>query len=376
MKNNKQKIGDLGQHWTPHDVVDIMVSLLDPIPTNVLEPTAGNGRFLRNLFNKNIHHVDAVEIDSKVIPDDIKQHYHVGNFFSWSGGQYDAIIGNPPYVAGKILGDSLSDWQGCIPKTANLYLHVIEKCVKEHIKPGGQIVFIVPDTLLDGTSRGKKLRDWMHNNGAFTHVLKPNAKWENASVGTLIFRWVHGKFQEAVQTNEGPKNLIFKNGNIWLSEKLNNCFFGDFFDIGVGAAPQSKLLTTPDDVCGQSFLKSQELVWYQTDDRKKWPRWRITQNKHKLLIKPGPTRSKNVIYSTTKWELQQSSRHLDIFAIPKFNIKDEDLEILAQSLNDWFLNNDEELGLRKKGRWIIGVKQISEFPIDLEFKNIINQLKY
>lgn len=366
MKNKKQKVGDLGQHWTPYEIVDFMVSLLDPLPKEILEPTAGSGRFVRKLLEMSTD-IAAIEIDASVIPEDIKNLYKITNFFKWNGKKYDAIIGNPPYVAGKLIKEDVVYANGSLPKTANLYLHVIEKCVKEHLNPGGQLVFIVPDTLFDGTSRGKNLREWMLANGSFTHILNPKVQWEKASVETVVFRWVMGKKQESVQTNDGAKNLISKNGTIKLLNWKPFGFFGDFFDVGVGAAPRADLETSSQDINGKSFLKSGELKWYKVDNTKIWPRWRTTKLKHKFLMKPGPTRSKKIIYSTTKWPLDQSTRHLDICMEPSFDIQMDKFEELEIYLNDWFEKNDKELGIRKAGRWIANTSQIINLPIDENF---------
>lgn len=367
MQNKKQKLGDLGQHWTPTQTVDLMMSLFSPKPSRLLEPTAGSGRFVRHAISLGVQDILAVEIDPRVVPEDLGHLYQSKNFFEWKGGKYEAIVGNPPYVAGRLIGDSLGSWTGMTPRTGNLYLHVIEKCIREHLLPGGQIIFIVPDTLLNGTSRGKKLRQWMLSNGAFTHILRPDVKWDKAAVETLIFRWVLGSQQGLVQTDEGLKKLVSNNDSIALIKEKTCGFFGDYFELGVGAAPRADLKTSPEDPRGKPFIKSGSLEWFQVSDEIQWPRWRLTAPRHKLLIMPGPTRNLRPIYTTLNWDVDQASRHLDIYAIPKFEVPNSKLPELASFLNDWFSDVGETLGIRKSGRWGAGPRLLASLPIDDRF---------
>ena len=357
MKNNRQKKGDLGQHWTPLETVELMTGLLSPWPKTVLEPTAGHGSFVRHLHNRTS--VTAVEIDRSVVPADLRHLYTVSDLFEWSGGVYEAVIGNPPYVAGR-----LSPTQGTsLPPTANLYLHVMDRCL-DHLSPGGQLIFIVPDTLLQ-VSRGRKLRNRMLQEGAFTHILRPEVQWSSAKVGTLVVRWVRGQGQGQVVTDRGTSNLWHSDGNIHLLTWTPAATLGDLFEIGVGAAPSA---LTPGDT---PFLRGGQTIALKADDTGAWSRWRITEPRHKILVRSGPTRHKRPFYSTTAWTHEQASRHLDHYLLPPTDWTDDRIDRATEALNDWMAEHDEELGLRRGGRWGASVSQLRSLPIDRALQSSI-----
>lgn len=364
MKNSKQKKGDLGQHWTPPDIVRLMTSMIEHDLTKacVLEPTAGSGRFVRPLSSI-CPQVQGIEIDSKVVPQDLLSKYYIQDFFDWEGGQYEVVIGNPPYVNGRLLqSNPASIWGGELPATANLYLHVIEKAAKLHMKQGSELIFIVPNTFLSGTSMGRRLRRWMCSNGAFTHHLQPTVSWDSANVETCVFRWVKGAKQVEVKTERGARQLFHNDGMIKLIKQDSPSCLGDWFEIGVGAAPKKEHMTTPG--IGTPFLSRGSLVWFDQSDFQKWPRSRLTSPEHKLLVLQGPTRKLSVCYATTDWDADQASRHLDLFMLPRFSVQPEKLAHIANFFDKWFLEVGEDLGLRKGGRWNVGIRELRALPLD------------
>ena len=371
MKNNRQSQGDLGQHWTPIEIVETMTSLLERKSGAILEPTAGSGRFVRHLLNAG-YDVNAIEIDESVIPDDIKSHYKIKNFFDWEGKKFDSIIGNPPYVNGRLANVCESLWRGEIPETANLYLHVIEKCVKMHLNQGGELVFVVPSTLLSGTSMGSELRDWMVSNGSFTHFLMPDISWESAAVSACIFRWVKGQTQGQVKTDDSYLRLHSSNGMIKLIDYDTSAVLSDHFEIGVGAAPSKKFESDPHS--GTSFLSGGCIKYYDVSRFKEWPRARLTNPKNKILVMPGPTRKIDVFYDTTGWSPNQASHHTDHFLEPVRSLSNESLIRAARILNDFMSRKGEMLLLRIGGRWSAGIKDLRNMPLDKETHDALNAL--
>ncbi|WP_026686997.1 Eco57I restriction-modification methylase domain-containing protein [Azovibrio restrictus] len=157
----------LGQVFTPAQVVDCMLGLCRN-SGRVLEPSAGDGAFLRELQARG-RDCTGIEIDARVAPEGSL----VRDFFSYPlKEQFDTIIGNPPYVrfqdiparTRRRLKSPLFDGR------SNLFLFFIEKCVR-HLKPGGELVFIVPREFIKLTA-AKKLNAWLYSQGSITDFLE------------------------------------------------------------------------------------------------------------------------------------------------------------------------------------------------------------
>lgn len=351
MKNNKQKKGDLGQHWTPVDTAKFMVSLIQN-EGSILEPSAGSGRFLDILPS----HTVACEIDSKVI--NPKYKYVVGNFFDYpTKNVFDTIIGNPPYVAGKLLLPGfLGSWEdGVSPITANLYIHFIDKCL-DHLTENGELIFIVPYTLLGGTSYGSKLRKKMLDMGNITHYYTPNAKWESANVGTCIFRFQKGltKNNGIVITENGNKVMTESKGFIWMTEYESSGTFADHFDIMVGSVPPANLMNRGN----TRYFKDGKWIMVDEIDTDTWPRFKLTPRTHKIFFTGGPTRKTELFWSGTEM------RHISFVMIPVD--RKMDTVDMAKKLNAWFNENAERVGLKKDGRFSVGVNQLKSMPFPKE----------
>ncbi|MFT2615367.1 Eco57I restriction-modification methylase domain-containing protein [Helicobacter pylori] len=85
-------IKTLGQVFTPKNIVDFMLTLKQN-HGSVLEPSAGDGSFLKRLKK-----AVGIEIDPKICP----KNALCMDFFDYSlENQFDTIIGNPPYVKHK-----------------------------------------------------------------------------------------------------------------------------------------------------------------------------------------------------------------------------------------------------------------------------------
>ena len=351
MKNNKQDIGDLGQHWTPAEIVDSMIALKKNDGLT-LEPSSGCGRFLEKIDN-----IVGVEIDPSVVPDHLSDKVIISNFFDISIDQkFSTIIGNPPYVAGKLLTPEwFGPWNGLLPRTANAYLHFIEKCLY-HLEDGGELIFIVPSSLFSDTSRGNVLRKKMVAEGAFTDVIfcHEAVEWENAAVDTLIFRWEKDAIQQKVKTNIGEKTLFESNGFTWLIDFEPCGTLGDWFKATVGSAPTKAAVTA---ATGIPYIKEGKAVLVNESDIDVWPRVHHTPTMNKIFYVGGPIRRWPVFFSGT------SDKHLDHALLPK---KTLNVEKAAKLLNDWFSSNGNALGLIKGGRWGCGVKQFENCPVDSE----------
>ncbi len=192
----------------------------------VLEPSAGDGAFF-----KNISSCVGVELDSKVAPKGAK----VMDFFAYPVREkFETIIGNPPYVRYQdirpttklLLDGTLFDGR------SNLYLFFIEKCVR-HLKPGGELIFITPRDFIKLTA-AKKLNAWLFAQGSITDFIEtgdssifgpyvPNCSIWRFEKGRMDRRMTDGRI-----FSESHGQLLFLRGDYTVP-------LSALFDVKVGA---------------------------------------------------------------------------------------------------------------------------------------------
>ena len=226
---NVRNIEQLGQVFTPPKVVAFMLELCQN-KGRALEPSAGDGAFFQLLRE---HHADCVglEIDPRVAPSGVE----VGDFFDYPlSEQFDTIIGNPPYVrfqdvavdTRKRLKSDLFDGR------SNLFLFFIEKCVR-HLKPGGELVFIVPRELIKLTA-AKKLNAWLYEQGSITHFFETGDTrvFDEHTPNCAIFRFEKGRSDH--QMADG-RRFVEVDGQLMFLRDDHSVRFSDVFAVKVGA---------------------------------------------------------------------------------------------------------------------------------------------
>ena len=147
-----------GGYYTPKYLSDFICNyIINKKCKNVLEPSFGDGSFLKSLNtkNKNIS-VDGVEIDKEEF-DKVNKNsaYNLINadFLSWylNNGEkkkYDAIVGNPPFVRYQYLDNQLQKQSEKIFKKFNLSFTMHTNlwvpfflASIDLLKPGGKLLF-------------------------------------------------------------------------------------------------------------------------------------------------------------------------------------------------------------------------------------------
>lgn len=221
---------NLGQVFTPRNIVDIMVNLMSN-KGNILEPSCGDGQIFNYLLSKNKICV-GVEYDSTKCPEKAINM----DFFDYSlDNKFDTIIGNPPYVGYNSILDVTKEKLNStlLNKRSNLYLFFIEKCV-HHLKDNGELIFIVPKDFLKASS-SFKLNQFLYDNGTITDFIDFGDEkiFDNYSPNCIIFRYEKNNFSR--KTN---KELFFNciNGQIFFTKKEYSIQFNQLFFVKVGAA--------------------------------------------------------------------------------------------------------------------------------------------
>jgi adenine-specific DNA-methyltransferase len=227
LKTTKKAKQSLGQYFTTNnELKEIVYKFILNNPTNILEPSIGQGDLVTFVTNKlpNVT-FDMYEIDTKIkLLDNIKKENVIyGDFMNQKITKtYKTIIGNPPYVK---------------TKKRNLYIDFIEKCYNL-LDDDGELIFIIPSDFFKLTSASQLLNTMMIN-GTFTHIYHPHNEklFDGANIDVIVFRYnKNNNIIKKVLYNDELKYIINSDGLITFTDKenTNNIMFKDYFDIYVG----------------------------------------------------------------------------------------------------------------------------------------------
>lgn len=153
---------DIGEYYTPIDLVKNMVYFIKNELDNseILEPSAGDGRFIKYLANFKVKRIDSIELFKEKC-DYIKKEYKKSNvevinkdFLEYSissNKKYDIIIGNPPYIKKqKISMNQLKNSNNLLEilnckniKVENMWVSFILGALNL-LKKDGIIFFVLP----------------------------------------------------------------------------------------------------------------------------------------------------------------------------------------------------------------------------------------
>jgi adenine-specific DNA-methyltransferase len=180
-------VAGLGQVFTPPAVVRAMLALRRNFGA-VLEPSAGDGAFVRHLPD-----AVAIEIDPRQAPAGALSI----DFFAYpTSHKFATIVGNPPYVRFQDIAPATRDLLAAdhFDGRSNLYLFFIEKCLR-HLAPGGELIFITPRDFLKATS-AVKLNRLLFSQGTITDAIElGDARvFADAVPNCLIWRFERDNF--------------------------------------------------------------------------------------------------------------------------------------------------------------------------------------
>lgn len=218
-------VARLGQVFTPSSIVDQMLALRRN-RGRTLEPSAGNGA-----FSQRLPRAVAIEIDPRVAP----KGAWVGDFFAYPETEtFSTIIGNPPYVryqdiraeTKRLLDGTMFDGR------SNLYLFFIEKAIR-HLKPGGELVFIIPREFIKLTA-ARKLNEFLYAEGTITDFIETGDAriFTDAVPNCAIFRFERGRFD---RTMSDGRIFTLVDGQLMFLSGRYSVPFGDLFQAKVGA---------------------------------------------------------------------------------------------------------------------------------------------
>lgn len=195
-----------GQYPTPEVVADFMLDLADIKPTSsVLEPSCGEGIFLKLLQERKVKDVLGYEIDKELCNDFGNVIYE--SFVSAEiEKKFDLVIGNPPYIRWKNLEEELKVelatnklWQRYFNSLCD-YSYIFSLKSIELLKEGGQLIFICPEYWMN-TTHSISLRNYMVENGYFEKVYHFNETpiFDGVNVSIVIFKYIKGANRKNVE---------------------------------------------------------------------------------------------------------------------------------------------------------------------------------
>ena len=248
VNNNLKSIKrDYGMFFTPEQIVDFMVNLIDvgkytdKNDITILEPACGLAQFLVGI-RRNLPKIFksakllGVEINQDII--NYLTTLNIGNniqiikddYLLWQPQfLFDLVIGNPPYGIPSLsehytikidpatkekYKSQYETWYG----KYNVYGAFIEKSIKL-LKPDGQLIFIVPATFMI-LDEFKKLRTFMSQNGGTAIIyLGPDVFKPEADVSSVVLNFIKSdKFVHRLELLEYRDNKTIKINTKWKGE--------------------------------------------------------------------------------------------------------------------------------------------------------------
>ena len=177
-----------GTYYTPPDAIRFMMEYLKREQqdfSNVLEPSAGDGRFLP-LLQECAEHITAIELFQEKV-DNIRREYAgdsctvvKDNFLDFAvntSARYSLIIGNPPYINKKLMKDKDIEKARNICVEAGLNEAVMQNMWLAFVvgacrllQSGGSIFFVLPMEFLQ-VQYAEKLRGHLEKLFNIIHII-------------------------------------------------------------------------------------------------------------------------------------------------------------------------------------------------------------
>ena len=268
----------LGQYFTPRSVRNLLISKL---PRNmegprVLDPGCGTGEFLitaKQYFkNPELHGWDIdqnlIGVSKKNIPE--AKLKNIDALENENYGQYDFVIGNPPYFEFTPTATMRKKFKEIIGGRVNIFSLFVYQGIK-WLKEGGHLAYVIPPSMNNG-AYFSALREFIVRNAniEYLRVLNDPKIFSDALQSTMLLVLKKGK-------NKG--DYIFKKDNILIFSEnhhhLTNAFKKKktLFDLGYSVKTGRLVWNQNKNLLTNNPKEGVPLVWAHniTDDGLKVP---------------------------------------------------------------------------------------------------------
>lgn len=185
-----------GQYFTVETIARFMVTLIrHSIFDKVLEPSCGEGVFLKYLEKEKFKDISAYEIDTTL--NNPFPYVKYESFISSPLDKYDVVIGNPPYIRWKNIEDELKEelnrsplWNQYFNSLCDYLFIFILKSI-EQLNEKGELIFICTEYWMN-TTHSATLRDYMVKHGYMSEIyhFKEAPLFDGVNASFVIFRYV------------------------------------------------------------------------------------------------------------------------------------------------------------------------------------------
>jgi adenine-specific DNA-methyltransferase len=239
-------VAQFGQVFTPPAIVERMLTLRRNAG-RVLDPACGDGA-----FSSRIPDCVAIELDPAHCPPGALNQ----DFFAYpETEQFATIIGNPPYVKARDILPQTRFYlrSQLLDGHANLYLHFIEKCVRQ-LQPGGELILITPRDFLKATGAAQ-LNTWLHGQGTITDFedLGDAKIFAGATPNCAIWRFEKGNLTHRLRDG---RRMVLAGGQLMFTRGIYSVLFGQVFSVKVGAVSGADEIFTNDELGNMDFVCS------------------------------------------------------------------------------------------------------------------------
>ena len=186
-----------GQYFTIDEIASFMVNLIGKDKgAKVLEPSCGEGVFLKYLQRYGFCSLSAYEIDKSLISeyDFIKYESFVSSPLD---EKFDVVIGNPPYIRWKNLEQELKNelttnplWNKYFNNLCDYLFLFILKSI-EQLNDNGELIFICTEYWMS-TTHSDTLRNYMCQHGYICEIyhFKEAPLFDKVTASFVIFKYI------------------------------------------------------------------------------------------------------------------------------------------------------------------------------------------